>query len=355
MPTIAYTGCRTTAMRKARGRGIEVFAVGDGGEWSHTQSIGGLVNPSYLLVDQQRLLLFCVHGDQEQVSSFRIDARDGTLTALNTQTTGGKNPVHLALTQHGDCLVVANYASGTVVALPVKRDGSLGAWSDALTFVASPGPHASEQRGPHPHQVLRIPGTDRFIFPDKGADAIWFAEFDSARLAWNRESLWRVSARPGAGPRHGVLHPTMPLLYIVNELDSTLATYRLDGAGYCELQGMAGLLPAGYAGANQSAGIVLDQKTQRLFVSNRGHDTLSVLDFDAGNGLPNLTGWVPSGGATPRFIASDPAQRNLIVANEGSDTITMFAIHGKEKREALGAPRCAVATGSPTCVAFFEV
>ncbi|CAG2153676.1 lactonase family protein [Cupriavidus numazuensis] len=355
MPTIAYTGCRTTAQRNARGCGIEVFAVDEQGNWVHRQSVGDLVNPSFLLVDQERHRLYCVHGDESEVSAFRIDARSGVLTRLNTQSTQGANPVHLCLTQSGDSLVVANYANGTAVALPVEKDGRLGLVASTLRFTGDPGPHASEQRGPHPHQVLRLPGTDRFVFPDKGTDSIWFAEYDSARQAWRPDSLLRLDASPGAGPRHGALHPTRALLYIVNELDSTLATYQLSGQTGCELITMSDLLPGGFTGHNQSAGIALDRTAERVFVSNRGHDTISMLAIDPATGIPHLSGWVPSDGRTPRFITVDAAQRNLVVANEGSDAISLFPIHDVASRYALGTPRRAVNTGSPTCVAFLSL
>jgi 6-phosphogluconolactonase (cycloisomerase 2 family) len=313
--------------------------------------MGGLVNPSYLLVDQERLRLFCVHGDESEVSAFRIDKADGSLTRLNTQSTQGANPVHLCLTQSGSDLVIANYASGTAVALPVMDDGSLAPVASTLPFTGKPGPNASEQRGPHPHQVLRLPGTDRFVFPDKGTDAIWFAAFDSIRGTWRQDSVCRIDARPGAGPRHGILHPSRPLLYIVNELDSTLATYQL-GESDCERVAMSDLLPTGFKGRNQAAGIALDPAGTRLFVSNRGHETLSTLAIAPETGIPHLTGWVPCDGKTPRFITVDPAQASLVVAHEASDTVCTFPIHDASLRSPLGASRQVASTGSPTCVAF---
>ncbi len=351
MPTIAYTGCRTTAKRNARGQGIEVFLLDGEGRWTHQQSVAGMVNPSYLLVDQERLRLFCVHGDESEVSAFRIDEANGSLTRLNTQSTQGTNPVHLCLTQSGTDLVVANYASGTAVALPVMDDGHLGPVAGTLQFTGQPGPNAGEQRGPHPHQVLRLPGTDRFVFPDKGTDAIWFAEFDGIRGTWRQDSVRRVAARPGAGPRHGILHPSRPLLYIVNELDSTLATYQLDESD-CKLVGMSDLLPSGFKGHNQAAGIALNQAADHLFVSNRGHETLSTLAIAPATGIPQLTGWVPCDGKIPRFITLGPAQAGLVVAHEGSDTIRIFPFHDASCRTPLGASQQVASTGSPTCVVF---
>src|SRR5438034_727788 len=37
-----------------------------------------------------------------------------------------------------------------------------------------------------------------------------------------------VASRAGAAPRHVDFHPTQPYAYVINELDSTIATYELD-------------------------------------------------------------------------------------------------------------------------------
>jgi 6-phosphogluconolactonase len=54
----AYAGCYTTAQRGARGDGIHVYRVDpQSGVWTHVQHVGGLVNPSFLVMsaDQRRL------------------------------------------------------------------------------------------------------------------------------------------------------------------------------------------------------------------------------------------------------------------------------------------------------------
>ena len=58
--------------------------------------------------------LYSVHGDKSDISAFRIDPHSGKLTQLNRQSTGGKNPVHLAIDPNGCFVVVSNHASGTL-------------------------------------------------------------------------------------------------------------------------------------------------------------------------------------------------------------------------------------------------
>ena len=108
----AYTGCRTTRERNARGDGINVYRVdAPSGRWTHVQLLAGLVNPSFLAIDAAGRTLYTVHGDSSEVSSFRIDAEAGRIAPLNTQFTRGKNPVHLAIDPTGRFLVVTNHVT----------------------------------------------------------------------------------------------------------------------------------------------------------------------------------------------------------------------------------------------------
>ncbi len=135
MPTrsrIVYVGCRTTRERNARGDGITVYgAPDDGAAWEVIQRLDGLVNPSFLAFDHARRTLYTVHGDGSDVSSFRVDAREGRLTFINRVGCRGKNPVHLVVAPSGRHLVVANHLTvgphvSSLAVLAIGADGELG-------------------------------------------------------------------------------------------------------------------------------------------------------------------------------------------------------------------------------------
>src|SRR4051812_261884 len=61
----AYVGSFTSAERKARGNGINVYKMDTGtGAWSHIQQVGELVNPSFLVLSKDQRALYSVHGDE---------------------------------------------------------------------------------------------------------------------------------------------------------------------------------------------------------------------------------------------------------------------------------------------------
>jgi hypothetical protein len=63
---------------------------------------------------------------------------------------------------------------------------------------------------------------------------------------------------------------------------------------------------------------------RHLYVSNRGHDALTVYDVGA-EGLVTPRQWTPSGGKWPWFSALTEDSR-MIVANNLSDAMTIFDI-----------------------------
>ena len=148
----AYVGCYTTPERHARGNGINVYRVDRrSGAFKHVQIIDGLDNPSFLALDATGRHLYSVHGDRSEATAFAVDPSSGHLSLINRQSTGGYNPIHLALDPTGRFLVVANYGTDSLIALPVNKDGSLGSYAGLTTVPGTPGPHRTEQRNVRPH------------------------------------------------------------------------------------------------------------------------------------------------------------------------------------------------------------
>jgi 6-phosphogluconolactonase len=351
-PTFAYIGCRTTKARNARGKGLSVYRLDEpGGAWTLAQCVEDLVNPSYLTFDRYRRALYVVHGDHSEVSAFRIDDKNGTLAFINQQSTYGLNPVHLAVDPGNRFLVVANYATGSIVSLPVRQDGGLDPVCDLLLLPGKTGPHREGQSFSHPHQVLLDPNEACFIVPDKGLDTTFVVEIDGdlGRLRLNEAKL--SVARPGAGPRHAVFHPAAPILYVLNELDSTVTTCHYDAA----MQTITAVevvttQPAEFFGTNTGAAIEILPSGRFVYVSNRGHDSVAIFAVDPVSYRLMAVGRAPSEGRVPRCITFDPSGQVLFVANEGSDTIVLFQVD--QESGALTPTGQVLETGSPVCILF---
>lgn len=352
---LAYVGCRTTAARNASGKGISVFAVDtETGDWALNQVVEGLLNPSFLTLNRGGDRLYAVHGDHAEVSSFVVDPVFGTLEFLNRQSCNGTNPVHLELSQDGRDLIIANYGTGTLAALGVAANGSLNAVRSLIAMPGAPGPHRIEQTGSHPHHaprfVNRCADTTWHIVPDKGLDAVF-----AVRIGANQTDtqIVRFQSRESAGPRHAAFHPERNLIYVANELHSTVSTLSFD----CESGGFTCIdhvltLPPNYSDPNRVAGIVMHPSGRMLYVSNRGHDSVACIPVDA-SGKPNAPmDFLPALGSFPRFITLTPGGRHLIVANERSHHVIVRSL---DSRTFLAnAKPVVIETPSPVCVVFNE-
>ena len=318
-------GSFTTAQRKARGDGINVYRIApDTGAWTHIQHIGDLVNPSFLTLSPDQRFLYSVHGDEDYATAFALDPATGQARLLNRAATGGKNGVRGTVDPSGKFLLVANYASGNVAVLPIAPDGSLKDQQQVVQLQGEPGPHKVEQVSSHPHDIVFDPSGHFVLVPDKGLDRVFVFRFDGATGRLDPTDQGSVRTRPGAGPRHLAFNPTSPIVWVLNELDSTIATYSFDtqNGALKPLQVMS-TLPDEFTGYSTAAEIAV--KSGTVYASNRGDDSVAWFKVFP-NGTLKIFGWQHTLGKTPRFIGLDPAMRNLYAANEQSDTVVTLAI-----------------------------
>ena len=142
---------------------------------------------------------YAVHSDLDEVSAYAID-KTGRITALNRQSCGGKNPVHLSIDPTGRWIITANYTAGSVGVVPIEKDGTLGPRADLVTLQGEPGPDRVRQASSHPHEGVFDPSGRFLAVPDLGFDRIFVFRLDAASGSWRRTSR-RSSPRANAPAR----------------------------------------------------------------------------------------------------------------------------------------------------------
>jgi 6-phosphogluconolactonase len=341
-----------TAKDGGHGEGISVFHRNQEGKaWTLGQVVKDFADPSFLIIDRGGTHLYAAHGDGTQVTAFQIDAATGRLSVLNRQATGGTNGVHLAIDATNRFLVLTNYATGSLALFPVNQDGSLGVRADLATMKGEPGPHRTQQESPHPHDCP-FDRTGRYIVvPDKGLDRIFLYRLDAARGKLTPGDPPHVVARAGAAPRHVAFHPTRPFAYVINELDSTMATYQFEpDQGVLKPLQILPTTPSTYTGNNTGAEVVVAPSGRFVYGSNRGHNSIAIFAIDDKTGLLSSVEWESTQGSAPRFFALDPSGARLYAANQGTDTIVVFDVN-----QATGTLRPTgeiVKVMTPTSIAF---
>ena len=314
------------------------------------------VNPSFLAIDPGKKFLYAVNEVSEYegkpggaVSAFALD-HDTTkysLRLLNQQPTLGADPCYVTVDSKRKNLLVANYTGGSVTVLPIRPDGSLGAATDVKQHEGS-GPK-EQQKGPHAHCIILDRAEKYALVADLGADKIMIYRYDHERgkLTPNKHPFVQLQA--GAGPRHLTFSPNGKYLYAINELDSTLASFKYDDDdGKLKHIETVSTLPSDFTGVSYCADVHIHGSGKFLYGSNRGHNSIVVFEIDRGNGKLKLIEHVSTLGDWPRNFTIDPYGYNLLVANQRSNNVVSFRIDrdtGRLKRvielvEEIPSPVC---------------
>ena len=247
-------------------------------------------------------------------------------------------------------MLVANYVGGSVALLPIQADGTLAPAAKVVQHTGS-GPNAERQSSPHAHCIVADPSNRFVLAADLGADRVFVYRLDLEGKSLRHVEGGDAVMRPGAGPRHIAFHPTLPLVFVANELDSTVATLRFDAErGALSPRDTRSTLPAGWTGTNYPADIHIAPSGRTLYVSNRGHNSIAVFSVADSTGALALEQVISTEGDWPRNFSLDPTGRWLLVANQRSDSIVVFERDQKSGR--LTPTRQRIAVPRPVCLRF---
>ena len=288
------------------------------------------------------------------VSAFSIDAKSGTLTLLNQESSVGTGPAHLIVDTTGRNVLVANYGGGSVAALPIGTDGKL---KPSTAFVQHTGSSVNPQRQnrPHAHSINVDPGNRFAYVADLGLDKVLIYRFDAATGTLVANDPPFAQVKPGAGPRHFAFHPKGRFAYVINEIDLTVTAFASDAAkgALTEVQTVSSLPPGESVQTGYSTAEVQVHPSGRfLYGSNRGHNSLSVFAIDEKTGRLTYVENVPTQGSTPRGFGIDPTGAFLLAGNQRSDSVVVFRIDQKTGR--LTPTGQTLTIGSPVCVKFVQ-
>jgi 6-phosphogluconolactonase len=312
MSGLVYIGSYTPEQH-GKGTGIGAYQR-DGGRLT---KVGELATPapSYLVADPRRPVIYAVSELTEGfVSSYAVDGAGG-IRLLSSQPTGGIDPCHLLL--RDGYVLSANYTSGSVSAHPVDADGVIGARTDLVRHEGR-GPNPERQEGPHAHYLHAGPG-DQVTVVDLGLDRLLHLNFSDGRFTPAGETVLPA----GCGPRHLVAHPAGQW-YVVAELESAVLTVDRDPAsGWLRHTATGPATACTPDVPNQPSGIALSADGRRLYVANRGPNTIATFEVHADGALRPIDE-VGTGGEWPRQFAI--VDDLLFVANEKSHSVVTFRI-----------------------------
>ena len=323
---------------QGKGKGIYCYDLDPStGQLAHTGTTTGVTNPSYLALDPAQRFLYAVNElktfeDEPTgtLSSFSVDSATGELTFINKKPTGGTDPCHVILSRDGRLVVRGQLHERQRVRLlrgPGRQPGKGERLRPARRVER--GPEAAER----PACPLHRARFHRHALPWCRTSAwtrSWCTGSTRSTASWSPPAIPGRRRRPGAGPRHVAFHPSGRFVYLINELDCTIAVYSFNPktAEMKELQ-IVPTLPAGYSGPSSCADLQIAPSGAWLYGSNRGHDSIVIYRVDGQTGKLEYVGHEPTQGRNPRSFGIDPTGTFLIAANQSSSNLVPFRLNGK--------------------------
>jgi len=281
-------------------------------------SVAGPEGPSLTsmplaITPDHRFLYAAVRSGSYPASSFAIDPSSGRLSSVGT-TNLPYSMAYIGTDRSGRFLFGASYSDAKVSVSAILPEGQLQREPVALLNTPS-----------NPHSVVPDKANQIIYITCLGEDLILQHGFNSVTGHIEANRFAPISTRPGAGPRHQVLHPSGCLLYVLNELDATVASYRISQSqGLTPLQ-IIGLLPSGTRVRPSAADLHLTPDGGLLYGSDRGSSTLTSFIIDRRSGLLSRTSTI-STEISPRGFNIDPSGSFLLAAGQHSDAVSLYAI-----------------------------
>lgn len=282
---------------------------------SNKQLAVAVDNPSFIAFAPNKKYLYAVgEGETSAVTAFKLKD-DGTLELINSESSNGKGPCHVAINESGDKAVVSNYGGGTVSIYPIKGNGSINKASQVFN-------HNEEDEKParaHSSQFYK----DNLFVSDLGRNRFYQYKLVDNNYQIESESIINIEGNPG--PRHFSVTENGKFIYIINEYGSSITSVKKTDSGFKQID-FDSTLDENYKGINKCADIHLSKDERFLYGSNRGENTIAVFKRNTVSGMIEKIQNMAVHGDWPRNFTLDPTGKFMLVANQRSHNISVFSI-----------------------------
>ena len=219
-------------------------------------------------------------------------------------------------------LLAADYDGGSAAAFRIENgELSEAVWREHYT---DRGPNKERQATAHAHFASFSPDNRFAYINDLGGDVIHVYRPDPATAGMTRTGVYRGGA--GWGPRTLHFHPNGHTAYCMYEMASkvdVLDWHKSDGS--LTRVTTINLLPADYHGPTAGCDTVISKDGRFVYFANRVDDFLYTFKADWKSGALTPMQRSNCGGKMPRNFVLDPTERWMLVANQDSNQISVFA------------------------------
>jgi 6-phosphogluconolactonase len=289
------------------------------------------------LSPDHRFLYASIRSEPFSVVTYSINPDTGSLNELSKELLP-YNMAYISVDQTGRFLFSVSYSDAKIAVNPIGLDGIVK--SEPVQVIST---------GPNPHSIL-VDRTNQFVYvPHLGNAQIKQFLFNASTGGLTPNDPEAVFTKDGSGPRHFDLSPDNRFVYVSNEMDGMVYSYKIDNKTgiLTEMQrisaipldlGLEPSTPAGGDGDGESemedeefstfgvADIHITPNGKWLYVSVRATNTITAFGVDVHSG--NLT-YIGSYDTEkiPRGINIDPRGNFVIAAGQESGFVSVHAIN----------------------------
>lgn len=245
------------------------------GKLHKKSSLSGILNPSFLTLSSDGKHLFASTESKTKnagsVSSFLVDSNYSKISFINSQKSGGENPVYLALHSSGDWLINGNYTESSVSVFPIGEEGKILPFVQNLQFKEGSS-NKDRQEKFHIHSTVFAPDFCYVFAADLGADKIRLFRFRKDLIEPLQEFAKPfVTASLGSGPRHLKFHPNGNFAYCIEEMAGAISVYKYQNGDLVQIQRIE-THPENLKDNFESSDVHISPDGKFLYASNRGSE-----------------------------------------------------------------------------------
>lgn len=316
------------------------------GKISRIDSFLSPKGPGYVAISPNKKNLYSVSG-ANTITAFSIQP-DKKLKELNSAPSEGLNPCHVSVHPSGKMAFISNYTGGSFTAYTLQADGQVNPASYTEQYTGT-GPNTKRQEKAHAHYAEATPDGKYVYVVDLGSDKImnYVVDVKTGKLTPNPAQPAFI-AKAGSGPRHFAFGNNGKSIYLLNELDATLTTGSVDNNGVITALKTYETVPAGLTG-NTSAAVHLHPNGKFVYVSNRGHNSITgfkILD----NGNLEKVDQITLSVSIPRDFNFDPSGKYMVIGNQDKNNLSVYTVNPKTGE--LTFLHESIAIKAPICIKF---
>ncbi|MEO9004067.1 MAG: lactonase family protein [Ginsengibacter sp.] len=315
--------------------GIYIYELDtSSGQLKEVSVVKDVQNSSFLTLSPDGKFVFACTSSQTpntgSVSGFAFNSTTKNLTFINSQSSGGENPVFVSASSSGKWIINANYTGGSASVFRVNNEGEISPAAQVINYTDS-SINKARQAKSHIHSAVFSPDNEYAFFPDLGADKIRIFKFEASLdkpLQKGPSSFAKVF--PGSGPRHITFNSKSTIAYCIEEMGGAVDVYRFEKG---ILKPIQRLMMHSKNSDNHSpedtpsysgADIHLSPDGRFLYASNREPQNNIVIFSVKKDGKLKMISSDSTYGVHPRNFAIDPTGKFLIVANQRSGNLVVF-------------------------------